>query len=132
MRLADLQVLNENQPLQDQIRVLQTNLDLLFTFGQSRVRLGDGTTGTAGENLSGEFVEFTSDATPDTEFTVSTATNGTFQQSEGTIPVGRIILWQDLAGSLYQSPTSGTNWTSSSVFLKCDVASVTFKVFLIK
>lgn len=132
MRIANTQVLNEELDLQVQIRILQEQIDKLYLLGQGRVRFGDGTTGTAGENLSGEFVEFTSDATPDTEFSVSTATGGTFRQGSGTIPVGRIILWQDKAGSLYQGPTTGTAWTNTTVQFKCDVASVTFKVFLIK
>ena len=131
-KVANLQVLNEDLPLQQQIRILQENLDFLFAVFQSRVRFGDGTDGFAGENISGEFQEFTSDATPDTEFSVNTATDGTFQQAEGSVPVGRIILWQDKAGSLYQGPTTGTAWTNTTVYFKCDVASVTFLVFLIK
>ena len=132
MKVANLQVLNEELPLQQQIRILQENLDLLFALGQSRIRFGDGTDNFAGENISGEFQQFTSDATPDTEFSVSTATNGTFQQGEGTIPVGAIVLWQDKAGHLYQGPTTGTAWTSTTVHFKCDVASVEFLVFLVK
>ena len=91
---------------------------------QGRLRFGTGDDGDRGENLAGEFQLFTSNATPDTEDTVA--------HTVGAIPVGRIILYQDKAGSLYQGPTTGTNWTSSNVYFKCDVASVTFLIFLIK
>ena len=96
----------------------------LFLFSQGRVSFGSATSGDKGENLSGEFVEFTTSATPDAENTIS--------HTMGVIPLGFTILWQDKAGSLYQGPTTGTNWTSSNVYLRCDVASVTFKIFLIK
>ena len=132
MIIANTQVLNEKLPLDEQVRLMQEQIDKLYLLGQSRIRFGSGTDDFAGENISGEFQEFTSDATPDTEFSVSTTTNGTFQQGEGTIPIGRIILWQDKAGSLYQGPTTGTAWTNTTVQFKCDVASVKFNVFLVK
>ena len=83
-KVANLQVLNEDLPLQQQIRILQENLDFLFALGQSRIRFGDGTDGFAGENISGEFHSFTSDGTPDTEFAVATAANGTFRHGVGS------------------------------------------------
>lgn len=103
---------------------VDTDLQNLFLITQSRIRFGDGTDGTNGENISGQFQEFTSDGSADTEFSVT--------HTIGSVPVGRIILFQDLAGSLYQGPSTGTAWTATTVFFKCDVASVTFKVFLIK
>ena len=79
--------------------------DIVLAFS-NRIRFGgasDGTgtitSGNRGENISGEFQIFTSDATPNTEFDVT--------HTLGATPVGRIILYQDKAGSLFQSPTSG-------------------------
>jgi len=50
-----------------------------------RLRLGTGTDGTAGENLSGEFQQFTTSATPNAENTVA--------HTVGSVPVGYLILW---------------------------------------
>jgi hypothetical protein len=99
-------------------------MDNLFRCLNGRVRFGRGTDGDRGENIQGEFQQFTTSATPDAENTIA--------HGIGAIPVGYIILWQDKAGSLYQGPSTGTAWTSSNIYLKCTVASVTFKVFLIQ
>jgi len=108
----------------DYISDIDSDVNNLVIGSQGRVRFGDGVDGARGENMSGQFQLFTSDATPDTEFSVT--------HTLGAIPVGRIIFHQDKAGSLYQGPTTGTNWTSTTVSFKCDVASVAFLVFLIK
>lgn len=89
-----------------------------------RIRFGDGADGTSGENISGQFQQFTSHASANTEFAVS--------HDLGVIPVGAIVIWQDKAGDLYQGPSTGTSWTSTNVYFKCSVSSVTFKVFLLK
>lgn len=94
----------------------------LFTHG--RVSFGTGVDGERGQNISGEFKQFTSSATPNSENTIS--------HTIGSIPIGYIIMWQDKSGNLYQGPTTGTNWTSSNIYLKCDIASVTFNIFIIK
>ena len=104
--------------------------NIIKLFG-GRVRFGGATDGTGtitdgnrGENLSGEFRIFTSDVTPDTEFSLT--------HTLRSVPVGRIILYQDIAGHLYQGPSTGTAWTDTTVFFKSDVASVTFAIFLLK
>lgn len=110
----------------DDPRYKHINADIvnLFLCLQGRIRLGDGGDGTSGENIAGQFQEFTSDAVADTQFTVA--------HTIGSIPVGYIVLWQNIAGTLYQGPSTGTAWTDSNIYLKCNVASVTFKVFLLK
>lgn len=100
---------------------LDTDMSNLFTALKGRIRFGSPTDGYRGENISGEFQVFTSNATPDTEDTVA--------HTIGAVPVGYIVLKQDKAGSLYMS---GTAWTSSNVYFKCDVASVAFTIFLLK
>jgi len=97
--------------------------DIVNAFN-GRIRLGEVTDGFRGENLSGEVQIFTSHATPDTEFSVS--------HTLGANPLGRIILYQDKPGSLYQGPATGTAWTDTTIYFKCDTASVTFAVFLLK
>ena len=100
---------------------LDSDIASLFTALKGRVRFGSTTDGYRGENISGEFQVFTSNATPDTEDEVA--------HTIGAIPVGYIVLKQDKAGSLYLGSTS---WSSSSVYFKCDVASVAFTIFLLK
>ena len=104
----------------------EINQDLLnlFMFLQGRVRFGQGTSGNDGENMYGQWLTITTNAVANTE--------DTFTHSCGVVPVGYLTVWQDKAGSLYQSPTVGTDWTTTTISLKCSVASVTFKLFLLK
>lgn len=99
---------------------VDTDLFNIFLCLQGRVRFGDGTDNARGENISGEFHTFTT-AGANTEVVVPHTLNAT--------PVGRIVISQDKAGSLYSSTTA---WTSTNIYVKCDVASVTFKIFLLK
>lgn len=85
------------------------------------MRFGDGATGTQGENISGEFATFTTSATPNAESIIA--------HGIGAVPVGYIVLNKNKAGDLYSGSTA---WTTTAVSFKCSVASVTFKVFLIK
>lgn len=124
MRIANTLNLNENHPIPEQIRLLQDQLNKIFYLLQGRVSFGTGTDGVSGQNISGQFQQFTTSATPDAENTIA--------HTVGSIPLGAIILWQSKAGSLYQGPTTGTAWTSTNIYLKCSVASVEFLVFLIK
>jgi hypothetical protein len=115
---------SERLDTKSNVKRLEEDLIQLFNLAQGRVRFGRGNDGDRGENISGEFQEFTSHGTANTEFSV---THGL-----GSVPVGRIIVWQDKAGHLYQGPSTGTAWTSTTVYFKSDVVSVTFKVFLLK
>ena len=103
---------------------VDTDLNALFLAMQGRIRFGDGGDGDRGENLSGQFQSFTSHATANTEFSVA--------HTLGSVPVGYLVLGQDKAGSLYQLSGTGTAWTSSAIYFKCSVSSVTFLVFLLK
>lgn len=100
------------------------DLGVLFTCLQGRVRFGPGTSGNDGENIFGQWLTITTNATPDTE--------NTFVHTCGTVPVGYLICGQSKAGSLYQLSSTGTAWTISTISLKCSVASVVFKLFLLK
>jgi len=104
--------------------LIDTDLVNLFLLSQGRVRFGGGGDGDRGENLSGFFQLFTTSATPDAENTIA--------HGLGSIPVGFLIMYQDKAGSLYQGPTTGTNWDATNIYLKSDVASVTFLIFVLK
>lgn len=120
----DRKIQIEDPELKNQLRRNDQDMSNLFLAMQGRIRFGTGIDGDRGENISGEFQTYTSNATPDTEDTLA--------HTLGATPVGFIVLHQDKAGSVYQGPTTGTNWTSNNIYLKCDVASVTFLLFLIK
>ena len=112
------------QDLVEYARDLDADVKSLFFAMQGRVRFGDGADESAGENISGKFMEITSDGSADTEFQVI--------HNIGSVPSGFIVLWQDKAGSLYQAPDTGTAWSDTSAYLKCDVSSLTAKVFFLK
>ena len=124
MRIANTLNLNEQLPQHEQIRLLQDQLSKIFYLLQGRVSFGTGTDGVSGQNISGQFQEFTSDASANTEFTVA--------HTVGSVPLGYLVLAQDKAGSLYQMDDTGTAWTSTNIYLKCSVSSVKFLVFLVK
>lgn len=124
MRLANTQVLNVNLPLQEQINVLQTQINKLFVCLQGRVSFGTGVSGIDGMNIEGTWRTYTSNATPNTEDTIS--------HTVGSIPLGYIVVSQDKAGSIFQQAGTGTAWTSTNIYVKCSVASVTFLLFLVK
>lgn len=118
------QFIQSGEDVKKHLVEVDNDLRTLFLAMQGRVRFGTFTDGNNSENLSGQFQEFTSDATPDTEFSVT--------HTLGVVPEGVIVLGQDKAGSLYQLNDTGTAWTTTTIYFKCDVASVTFKVFLLK
>lgn len=99
---------------------LFTDISNIFLALQGRIRFGDGDSGARGENMSGEFITFTT-AGANTEVVVP--------HTLSAIPVGRLIIRQDKAGSLYDSTTA---WTKSNIYVKCDQATVTFRIFLLK
>lgn len=121
MKAAKTLTLNENRPTQEQIRVLDLNMRKLFEVFKGRVRFGTGTDGDGGENISGIWQSITTNATPDSTETLA--------HGLGSIPIGYIVVNQDKAGSLYDQ---GTTWTTDNMYLSCDVASVTFTIFVLK
>lgn len=110
--------------LSTDIRNYDTDFNTVFNCLQGRVRFGAGVSGQPGENIQGKFLTITTNAVANTETT--------FTHTLGSVPIGYLILGQDKAGSLYQLSSTGTAWTSSTISLKCSVASVTFKLFLLK
>lgn len=124
MRVAYSQVLNENMPLQAQINVLQGEINKIFTCLQGRISFGIGTTGINGQNISGQWVTYTSNGAANTEDTIA--------HTIGSIPLGYLVVSQNKAGTIYQQAGTGTAWTSSNIYVKCNVASVAFLLFLVK
>jgi len=71
------------------------------------------------DNVDCQLVSFTSNAVADTEDTVA--------HGLGKIPTGYFVYSRDKAGVLYDG---GTSWTSSNIYVKCNVASVAFKIIV--
>ncbi len=100
-----------------------TDFNQVINCLNGRVRFGPGTSGNDGENIAGKFLTIVTNGVANTE--------STFTHNMGSIPVGYLVIGQDKAGSLYQLATTGTAWTNSTISLKCSVATVTFKLFLL-
>jgi len=101
-------------------REIDNDVENLFNVFKGRVRFGDGTaSGDRGENMAGKFFEFTTDATPGT---TNTVTHDFTAESKGAI-----VLEQDIAGHLITDSK-----TTTTTLFKSDVASVTFRIFLLK
>lgn len=120
MQLAKISPSYKDDP-NDPLSAIDTDLINLFLFSQGRVRFGGGGDGDRGENISGEFQVYTSNALANTEDTI---THGL-----GSVPIGYIVIKQDKGSNVYDS---GTAWTTSSVFLKQTGTSVTTTLFLLK
>lgn len=126
MKIIKRSIYNEDEPdyPKKYLKSLDFDIQNIATAFQGLIRFGGSTTGFRGENINGEFRVFTSSGSANAEFSVS--------HTLGAIPQGRIIMYQDKAGSLYQGPSTGTAWTTTTAYFKCDVASVTFCIFLLK
>lgn len=124
MREAMTYTFNERLPLPEQIRQIQVQIQKLYYVIQGRVSFGTGVDGINGQQVSGQFQTYTSNVTPNTEDTLA--------HTVGSVPIGYIVMTQDKAGSVYGTASLGTAWTGSTIYLRCDVASVTFLLFLVK
>ena len=104
----------------------QVDFDIVNIFQalQGRIRFGTGTNKKDGENIAGRFIQYTSNGSADTEDTIV--------HDIGSIPVGYLVIWQDKAGSFYQGPITGTDWTKNNIYLKCSATSVTALLFILK
>lgn len=76
--------------------------------------------GTDPDNMFGIWKSYTTNAVANTEDAVA--------HSTGIIPIGYLVFTQDKAASLY---LGGSTWTTTNIFLKCSVASVTVKIFIV-
>jgi len=121
MKLVKVSSINERSAnILNQVHALDNDLRKIYDWSNGRVEFGTPTDGFRGENIAGRFQTFTTSATPDAENTVA--------HGLGATPSGAyIVMSQDKAGSLYKSGT----WNSTNAFFKCDVASVTFTVFIL-
>lgn len=122
MKIAKSSNLTKGRQDQEKYKTdVDFDLKNLFFALQKRIRFGDGE---SSENISGEFVDLTSHASANTEFAVA--------HTVGAVPVGFLVIYQDKAGSLYQAPDTGTAWTSTNIYLKSNVSSLSARIFILK
>ena len=76
--------------------------------------------GTFYDNIKGKWVEYTTNATPDTEDTVV--------HDLGVIPAGFLVMLPPKSGYLYNGSTT---WTTTNLYLKCSAASQTVRIFVV-
>jgi hypothetical protein len=79
-------------------------------------------------NLNGQWINVTAPGVANTQFAVThSLTDG---QGNPKIPS---FYWyiSDRSANVYQLPNTGTAWTKTQVFLKCDVASAVLRIFVI-
>lgn len=84
-----------------------------------RIRFGSGIDSTRGENISGEFRQFTSSAT-------ASSTN-TILHTLGAVPIGWLLVSQDNDGVLYLSTKNNLD-----IRLVSTTTSTTYTIFLLK
>ena len=125
MKITSTAIQNEKTDVRKLYLSLINDIKKITHVLNGRVRFGTGVDGVEGQNIQGTFQQFTTDAVADTEETIAHGIGL-------AIPIGYIIIWQDKAGTLYQGPTTGTDWDTTNIYLKCDVASVTFLIFILK
>lgn len=111
----------ENKQLKEYIKNIDIDINNLFVALQGRIRFGTGTSGDRGENISGEFVTYTSNGSANTEDTVA--------HSLGSTPIGYIVIKQDKGSNVYEG---GTAWSSTNIYLKQTGTSVATTLFLLK
>jgi len=121
MRVANTFVFDKNRKLDDQIPLLQDNLDKLFQLAQGRITFGTATDGNGGENVAGEFQVVADTGTINTEFSVT--------HTIGVVPTGFLVININKGGVIY---TSGTSWTSTTIYLKCSTSNTNVSLFLLR
>lgn len=107
---------NHVEVLKDVYKALRGNI----SYGHAGYNKHNPTLGLVPDNVDGNFCSITNTGLADTEFAVTHNLN--------RVPIGFHVVRQNKAGSFYDS---GTAWTKTQIFLKCNVANVaaTFFVF---
>ncbi len=86
-----------------------------------RLTFGSGITGFRMGNFNGQWIDVLTPAAANTEFVIP--------HGLGHVPVAVVPGLQDKAASLYAS--SAGSWDESVIYMKCSVASVTFKLMVV-
>ena len=102
-------------------KFVDIDLKNIFLALQGRIRFGTGVSGARGENIEGEFRQFTSSNTA--------GSNNLVPHSLSATPIGWIVVNQNWGGVLY----TGTNtFSSSTVTFISTTTNTTYTIFLLK
>ena len=118
--LVPLSVDKDGQATPPVVRSLYQAVDKVLTTLAGRLSLGTGTDGEHTGHLDGQVRAFTTPAVADTAFEVA--------HGLGRTPIGYVVIYQSLPGSLYADVSRG--WTEEMVYLKSDAAGAAFRVLL--
>ena len=99
------------------IHDIGASMEQMLRVLNGNVGFGDGTDF---DNLKGKWLTYSTNASPDTEDTVT--------HDLGSVPVGFLTMEPPEAGYLYKGPTP---WTTTAIFLKCSAAAQTAKIFVL-
>jgi hypothetical protein len=106
---------NHEKVLKDTYKALRGNI----SYGTQGNNPNNPTLGLVTDNISGNFGTVSNSGAADTEFAVTHNLN--------RVPIGFHVIRQSLAGSFYDS---GTAWTTTKIFLKCNAANVAATFFI--
>lgn len=106
---------NHEKVLKDIYKALRGNI----SYGQQGANPQNPTLGLVTDNIDGAFGSTGDTGAIDTQFTITHNLN--------RIPIGFHVVRQNKAGSFYDS---GTAWTTTQIFLKCNAANVAATFFI--
>jgi hypothetical protein len=79
-------------------------------------------------NLNGQWINVTAPGAANTQFTV----NHSLHDAQGSPKVPSFYWYiANISCNVYQLPNTGTAWTKTQVFLKCDQANAILRIFLL-
>ena len=116
LRTDKEKVNNVSDRLENLIKRLVFYFRKLAQVVNGQISFGDGTDS---DNIDGVWISTTSNAIANAEFPVT--------HNLGRVPAGYLIMSKDDLGIIYDGTTS---WTDSTLYLRCNVASMNFKVFV--
>ena len=106
---------NHVEVLKDIYKALRGNM----SYGHTGYNKSNPILGLVPDNIDGNFGTVSDTGTANTEFSVTHNLN--------RVPIGFHVIRQNLAASFYDS---GTAWTTTQIFLKCNVANVAATFFM--
>jgi hypothetical protein len=106
---------NHEDVLGDVYKALRGNI----SYGKQGFNEANPTLGIVTDNVDGNFGTTANSGTADTQFVVTHNLN--------RVPIGFHVVRQNKAGSFYDS---GAAWTTTQIFLKCNVANVAATFFI--
>jgi hypothetical protein len=109
------QTFGQNQTFDNVIAVVRNHARVLAR----NISFGSGNNTDTSQNIQGAWATGTTPSTPGTQFTVT--------HNLGYIPQNFDVKRLNAAGIIYDS---GTAWTATEIFLKSNVASAAYRLFI--